>query len=331
MSIVYLSITRRFLTLLSLGFAAAGSAAAGSYPERAVTWVVPFAAGGPADNLARSVAEKVAEKLGKPIIIENVGGAGGTIGAAKVAKSPKDGYTFLLGHVGQMAAAPSLYKKLQYDPIKDFEPVFRLPDTPLILLVGSNSSINTLDQLVAAAKAKPNSINFGNAGVGSTSHLAGALFAQRAGIAVTTVSYKGAGPAMVDVISGHTDAMFDQSNTALAHVLGGRVRAIAQTGAERMPQLASVPTVAETVVPGFSVVTWYGLYAPQGTPASALAAMNTAYRKAIDEPGLRSRLTEQGVQLLQNDQYSAAALKKLTADEVVRWKSVISQAKIVAE
>ncbi|WP_336621884.1 tripartite tricarboxylate transporter substrate-binding protein [Variovorax sp. J22R115] len=323
--------TRRSFALLSLAFAAAGPTIAAPYPERAVTWVVPFAAGGPADALARNIAEKVAEKLGRPIIIDNVGGAGGTIGAAKVARAPKDGYTFLLGHVGQMAAAPSLYKKLPYDPMKDFEPVLRLPDTPLLLLVGVNSPYKTAQQLVAAAKAKPGTINFGNAGIGSTSHLVGALFAQRAGIEVTSVSYKGAAPAMVDVVSGQVDAMFDQSNTALAQVLGGRVRAIVQTGARRLPQFADVPTVAEATIPGFSAVTWYGLYAPEGTPASVRAAMYSAYRKALDEPALRSRLVAQGIQLLPDEEYSADALRKLTADESSRWKGVIGRARIVAE
>ncbi|SFP91812.1 tripartite tricarboxylate transporter substrate-binding protein [Variovorax sp. 770b2] len=325
------STTRRSLSLLLLSFAAIGPAAAAAYPERAVTWVVPFAAGGPADALARNIAEKVAEKLGQPIIIDNVGGAGGTIGAAKVARASKDGYTFLLGHVGQMAAAPSLYKKLPYDPAKDFEPVFRLPDTPLILLVAVNSPNKTVQQLVTGARAKPGTINFGNAGVGSTSHLVGALFAQRANIEVTSVSYKGAAPAMVDVLSGQVDAMFDQSNTALTQVLGGRVRAIAQTGAKRLPQFADVPTVSETVIPGFTAVTWYGLYAPAGTPASVQAAMYRAYRMAIDEPALRSRLAAQGIQLLQDDEYSADALRKLTTEERARWKDVIDQVKIVVE
>lgn len=322
---------RRCFTLVSFAFAAAGPAVAAPYPDRAVTWVVPFAAGGPADALARNIAEKVAEKLGQSIVIDNVGGAGGTIGAAKVARAPKDGYTFLLGHVGQMAAAPSLYKKLPYDPIKDFEAVFRLPDTPLILLVGVNSPSKTAQHLVATAKAKPGTINFANAGIGSTSHLVGILFAQRAGIEVTSVSYRGAAPAMVDVVSGQVDAMFDQSNTALTQVLGGRVRAIAQTGSRRMPQFADVPTLAEAVIPGFSAVTWYGLYAPAGTPAPVREAMSSAYRKAMAEPALRSRLVDQGIQLLQDEEYSADALRKLTADESSRWKGVIGQAKIAAQ
>ncbi|MCY0854946.1 MULTISPECIES: Bug family tripartite tricarboxylate transporter substrate binding protein [unclassified Cupriavidus] len=324
-------IARSSLTVLAAALALADYANAAPYPERAVTWVVPFSAGGPADVLARNIAAKVAENLGQPIVIDNTGGAGGTIGAAKVAKSKNDGYTFLLGHVGQMAAAPYLYKKLPYDPIKDFEPVFRLPYTPLILLVGVNSPFKNVEQLIAAAKAKPGSINFGNAGVGSTSHLVAALFAQQAGINITSISYKGAGPAMVDVVSGRIDAMFDQSNSSLPQVTAGRARALAQSGAKRMPQFSAVPTVSESTIPHFAAVTWYGLYAPHGTPVAALATMNTAYRKAIGDSSLRDRLSKQGVQLLQDEEYSAAALKKLNADELVRWKDVITQTRITAE
>jgi tripartite-type tricarboxylate transporter receptor subunit TctC len=207
----------------------ASVATAQTYPSRTITWVVPFAAGGPTDALARDIADKVAKPLGQQIIIDNQAGAGGTIGAGRAAKANADGYTFLVGHLGYMSAAPALYKKLTYDPVKDFEPVFRFPDTPLVLLVPKSSPYKTAAELIAYAKKNPGKLNFGNAGVGSTSHLIAALFASKAGIQVTQVPYKGAAPAMNDLIAGQVDAMFDQTNTALPQVGGGRVVALALT------------------------------------------------------------------------------------------------------
>ena len=186
--------------------------------------------------MARDIAEKVGKQIGQTVIIENAAGAGGTIGATKAARAQPDGYTFLVGHMGYMGAGPSLYKKLNYDPVKSFEAVFRFPDTPLVLLVGPSSPYKNAADLIAAAKANPGKINFGHAGVGSTSHLIAALFASKAGIEVTQVAYKGAAPAMNDLMGGQVDAMFDQSNTALPQVQSGRLKALALTSLTPMPQ-----------------------------------------------------------------------------------------------
>nr|WP_235610824.1 tripartite tricarboxylate transporter substrate-binding protein [Bordetella sp. H567] len=306
----------------------AGSAAAADYPSRPITWIVPFAAGGPTDAMARNIANRVGQTLKQTILIENVAGAGGTIGAAKAAKSTSDGYTFLVGHVGYMAAAPSLYQRLQYDPVKDFDAVFRFPDTPLVLLVGAGSPQKDVKSLVAYARANPGKLNFGNAGVGSTSHLVAAMFAAQAGIEITPIAYKGAGPAMNDLMGGQVDAMFDQTNTALPQTRGGKIRALALTSTSGMSQFPGVPTVAQSAVPGFQASTWYGLYAPKGTPRQAIDTLYAAWQQALKDSDFTGKMSEQGIQLLDPAQYAPAAFQAFTAEEVKRWTGVIEQAHI---
>ncbi|MEO0003696.1 MAG: hypothetical protein RLZZ22_1388 [Pseudomonadota bacterium] len=313
-----------------LGIALAAQLAnAQAWPARNLTWLVPFAAGGPTDAMARDIADKVSKQLGQVIIIENSAGAGGTIGAAKVAKAAPDGYTFLVGHLGYMGAGPALYKKLAYDPVKSFEAVFRFPDTPLVMLVGANSRFKSAADLIAEAKAKPGKINFSNAGVGSSSHLIAALFEAKAGINVTPVSYKGAAPALNDLMGGQVDAMFDQTNTALPQVQGGRVRAIALTSLAAMPQqFPGVASLAEKTLPGFEAATWYGLYAPAGTPRDVIQKMHQAYMKALADKPWQTKMTSMGIQLLNEAQYGPEAFAKHTASEVERWRKVVSEAKI---
>jgi tripartite-type tricarboxylate transporter receptor subunit TctC len=265
----------------ALSLAAAAPALAQNYPDKVVTWVVPFAAGGPTDGMARMIAERVAKQLGQSIIIENVPGAGGTVGATKVARTKPDGYTLLVGHVGYMAAAPSLYKKLPYDPIKDFEPVFRFPDTPMVLVVNKDSPAKDVKAFIERAKKQPDKVTLGNAGTGSTSHLVAALFASAADVKLTLVPYKGAGPALNDVMGGQIDGMFDQSNTILPQLTGGRLAAIAVTSRQRLPQLPDVPTVQEAGVKDFEAATWYGIYAPKGTPKAVIDKLAEAYGKVM--------------------------------------------------
>jgi tripartite-type tricarboxylate transporter receptor subunit TctC len=321
--------SRVLAAALILGATVGASAvAADEYPSRAITWIVPFAAGGPTDAMARNVANRVGQELKQTILIENVAGAGGTIGAAKAAKSAPDGYTFLVGHVGYMAAAPSLYERLQYDPVKDFNAVFRFPDTPLVLLVGARSPYKDVKTLVDYARANPGKLNFGNAGVGSTSHLVAAMFAGKAGIQITPIAYKGAGPAMNDLMGGQVDAMFDQTNTALPQTRGDKVRALALTSTKRMDQFPGVPTMTEGAVPGFEASTWYGLYAPKGTPPKIIETMYGAWQQALKDNAFTGKMSEQGIQLLDPAQYAPAAFQSFTAEEVKRWAEVIRQANI---
>jgi len=234
----------------------------------------------------------------------------------------------LVGNLGYMAAAPSLYRKLAYDPVKDFEPVFRFPDTPRVLLVPQASPYRTAGDLIAFAKQNPGKLNFGHAGAGSTSHLVAELFAHKAGINITLVPYKGAAPAMTDLLAGQVDAMFDQTNTALPQVRGGRIRAIALTSPQPIPQFPDVPTLADKALPGFEAATWYGLYAPKGTPRDAINKMHLAYIKAIGDKSWTQQMADQGLRLLSEKQCAPAEFGKHTAAEVDKWRTVITEAKI---
>ncbi|WP_332751080.1 tripartite tricarboxylate transporter substrate-binding protein [Hydrogenophaga sp.] len=323
-------------TIFKLGFCIAASAcsllaSAQTWPTKTITWVVPFAAGGPTDAMARSIADRVSKNVGQGIIIENVGGAGGTIGATKAARASPDGYTFLVGHLGYMAAAPSLYPKLAYDPIKDFDAVFRFPDTPMVLLVPTSSPHKSAADLIAFAQKTPGRVTFGHAGVGSTSHLVAAMFTNKAGIDVTTVPYRGAAPAMNDLIGGMVDAMFDQTNTALPQVQSGRVRAIAITSQHPIAQFPGVAALAEKTLPSFEASTWYGLYAPKGTPTDVINKLHQAYVKALTDSAWTKQMADQGVRLLSDGQYAPAEFSKHTAAEVARWRQVTTEAKITLE
>ncbi len=306
----------------------ATTANAQSWPAKPITWIVPFAAGGPTDALARHIAERVSREVGQSIIIDNSPGAGGTVGATKAARAPADGYTMLVGHMGYMGAAPALYKKLSYDPVKDFAPVFRFPDTPMVLMVRKDHPAKDVREFVEYGRKNPGKLFISNAGMGSTSHLVAALFASSAGMKVSLVPYKGAGPALIDVIGGQVDAMFDQTNTALPQITESKVRPLAVTSSARVAQLKDVPTLAETVLPGFEAATWYGIYAPKGTPQPVIDKMQQAYLKVMTDQAFTARLSAQAVQMLPAEQYTASALGKHTASEVARWKVVAAKANI---
>ncbi|RZT35556.1 tripartite tricarboxylate transporter substrate-binding protein [Cupriavidus agavae] len=309
-------------------FAAAASAHAQAWPTKPITWIVPFAAGGPTDALARNIAERVSREVGQSIIIDNSPGAGGTVGAAKAARAQADGYTMLVAHMGYMGAAPALYKKLPYDPVKDFAPVFRFPDTPMVLMVRKDHPAKDVKALVEYGKQNPGKLFISNAGMGSTSHLIAAMFASAAGIKVSLVPYKGAGPALIDVIGAQVDGMFDQTNTALPQITEAKVRALAVTSATRVGQLKDVPTLAETLVPGFEAATWYGIYAPKGTPQPVIDKVQAAYLKVMNDKAFTDRLSAQAIQMLPADKYTASALGKHTEAEVARWKVLAAKANI---
>lgn len=307
------------------------SIAQGDYPNRPITWVVPFAAGGPTDALARSIADVTSRQIGQSIIIDNVPGAGGTIGATKVARATPDGYTFLVGHMGYMGAAPALYKKLSYDPVADFEATFRFPDTPLVLMVRNNHPAKNVKELYDYAKKNPDQVFLGNAGLGSSSHLIAALVANSAGVDVKHVPYKGAGPALIDVVGGQIDGMYDQTNTAFPQITEKRVRALAVTSKNRLPQLKDVPTLNETILPGFEASTWYGIYAPKGTPKPIVDKMQNAFLKAMKDKAYTDKLQSQAIQLLPEQQYLGSSLAKHTEAEVARWKAVAAKSNIAMD
>ncbi len=324
---LFLSAAAHGAAVLAMLTASVG-AHAQAWPTKTLTWIVPFAAGGPTDAMARDIADKVGKQIGQTIVIDNTAGAGGTIGAGKAAKAQPDGYTFLVGHMGYMGAGPALYKKLTYDPVKDFDAVFRFPDTPLVLLVPKSSPHKSAADLIAFAKKNPGKINFGNAGAGSTSHLIAALFENKAGIDTVSVPYKGAAPAMNDLIAGQVDAMFDQTNTALPQVQGGRVVAIGLTSSEPIAQFPNVAPLGAKTLPGFEAATWYGLYAPKGTPKEVIAKLHQAYLKALSDKAWTQKMSDLGIHLLPEAQYAPEALAKHTAAEVAVWRKVAADAKI---
>jgi tripartite-type tricarboxylate transporter receptor subunit TctC len=318
------------LAALAAAFAGILSTASwADYPERPIVLVVPFAAGGATDVLGRAFADRMARDSPQPFVVENVAGAGGTVGATKVAKAKADGYTYLVGHVGYMAAATGLYKELAYDPVRDFEAVARFPDTPLVLICGrANPDVADIRALMAYARANPGKVTLANAGVGSAGHLVAALFATALKADVVHVAYKGNAPALTDIIGGRVDCMFDQSNTALPQVRGERVVALATTSKERLPQMPSVPTLSESGLPGFEAATWYGIYAPKGTDRAQLQWVLGQFNAAMADTVFVSKLVEQGYVLLKPEERGPEALASFTRSEVEKWKKVIAAAGI---
>src|SRR5213075_859540 len=247
-------------------FFASLDVAAQAYPSKPIRFVVPYPAGGPLDTVARLLGQKVSESLKQPVVVDNKPGAGGNIGADAVAKSAPDGYTILMGAVATHAINPTLYANIPYDPIKDFQPVTQLASTPNVLIVNNSVPASNVREFIAYAKANPGKLNFGSGSTGSAGHLAGELFKAMAGVEMTHVPYKGAAPAMQDLIGGQIDLMFDNLASALGQVRAGKVRALAVTTAQRTALAPELPTIAESGLPGFDISTWFGVFVPAGTP-----------------------------------------------------------------
>jgi len=305
--------------------------AAANWPTKPVTWIVPFAAGGSTDTLAREIASHVSDQLGQSIVINNVSGAGGTVGSARAKQARPDGYTFLVGHMGFMGAAPSLYHTLAYDPVADFDAVLRFPDTPMVLVVRHDAPWQTIADFVADARAHPGKINLANAGVGSAAHLVGTLFTTRAQLDVQHIAYKSVGASMADLVSGRVDAIFDQTNTALPMITSGRTRALVLTTPAPMPQFPGVATLGETLLPGFEAATWYGIYAPKGTPPAIIETLHAAYSRALADKNWTDAMSATGIRVLPADQRTPAALAAHTQAEVQRWAAVLGQAGVAKQ
>ena len=293
----------------SLAFIAlsAPQAHAQAYPSKTIRFVVPYPAGGPLDTVARLLGAKVGESVGQPVVVENKPGAGGNIGADIVAKSPADGYTILMGAVATHAINPSLYKSIPYDPIRDFAPVTQVASTPNVLVVNPGVPAKDVKELIAYAKANPGKLSFGSGSIGSAGHLAGELFKATAGVDMVHVPYKGAAPAMQDLIGGRIQLMFDNLASSLGQVKAGKVRALAVTTAKRSPLAPDLPTIAETGVPGFDISTWFGIFAPAGTPKPALDRLHAEFAKALAAADVRDRMTSMGAEPVGNtpDEFAA--------------------------
>lgn len=314
------------LTLLASAF----GASAQNYPNKPITMVVPFAAGGPTDTVARLVAQSMGNSLKQTIIVENVGGAGGTIGAARVAKSPNDGYTLFLHHIG-MSTAPSLYRKLSYNAVDDFEPIGLITDVPMTFIARANFPAKDFKELLSYVKSHKANVTYANAGVGSASHLCGMLFMTAIDTELTTVPYKGTGPAMNDILGGQVDFMCDQTTNTTSQIKSGKVKAYAVTTKTRVPSLPNLPTMNEAGLPGFEVAVWHGLYAPKGTPKPVIDALSTALKAALKDPSVIQRFADLGTEPVAADKATPEALRAHLKAEIAKWAPIIKKAGVYAD
>jgi tripartite-type tricarboxylate transporter receptor subunit TctC len=300
--------------------ATAASAFAADYPTKPIRLVVPFAAAGTTDFLARAIAQKLGQNLGTTVIVDNRPGAGGNIGSDIVAKSDPDGYTLLLGTVGTHAINASLYKKMPYDTVKDFAPITLVASVPNIVVVNPSVPAKSIKELLALAKSKPGQLSFASSGNGSSIHLSGELFKSMAGVDMLHVPYKGSGPAVADLVGGQVNLMFDNMPSSLPHVKSGRLRAIAVTSAKRSPAAPDLPTIAESGVPGYEAVAWFGVLAPAGTPPAIVKKLNAEIIKVLKSPDVAERLSSQGAEPVSNTPEQFSAYIK---SEMAKWAKVI--------
>ena len=307
---------------------ASGAAFAQAYPGKPIRIVVPFAAGGTSDILARAIGPKLTEAWGQPVVIENKTGANGNVGAEFVVRSAPDGYTMLLSDVGALAISPSVYPGLPFDPIKDFAPVIMVSYSPHVLAVHPSVPANSIKELIAFAKANPGKLNFANSGTGGAPHLAGVDFAQRAGIKWAYIPYKGGSAAVTDVVAGVSNVLFNGMLATYPSVKGGRLRGLAVTSVERVPSAPDLPTVAESGMPGFVTGSYQGLLAAAGTPREVIAKLNTELTRILNTQEMKDMLAKQGTEVRAG---APEALGTFIASEKARWATVVKEAGIKAD
>ena len=317
----------RSLALLLLLSLPCGPTFAQDYPSRPITMIVPFSAGGPGDVIARILGTAMSATLKQSFVIENVVGAGGTLGTNRVAKASADGYTLLLMHVGQ-ATAPALYAKLPFDPVGDFSMIGLVTDVPMILVTRPNFPARDLKELVARIRSDGDKMTFGSVGLGSASQLCGLMFMSTTDTKLTPVYYKGGGPALNDVIAGHIDVYCDPATGPTPHIQSGTIKGYAITSKKRISTLPDVPTAAEAGFPAFDVTTWYGLYAPRGTPKPVITALVAALQTALKHPALVSRFAELSMVPVEQDRANPAALEAFLKAEIEKWGRIIKAAGI---
>lgn len=305
-------------------------AQAQTFPSKVITLVVPFAAGGPTDTVARVVGQAMGADLKQQVIIENVGGAGGTVAAARVARSAPDGYTLFIHHIGH-STAPALYRKLPYNAIDDFEPIGLVTDVPMTLVARKDFPAKDLKELIAYVKAHKDKVTLANAGLGAASHLCGTLFMSAIQTDLTTVPFKGTGPAMNDLLGGQVDFMCDQTTNTTGQIKGGKIKAYGVTSMTRVPSLPDVPTMHEAGLPSFEVVVWHGLYAPKGTPKPVIERINTALKLALKDANVRQRFAELGTEPVADNRATPEALRAHLKAEIDKWGPIIKKAGAYAD
>jgi tripartite-type tricarboxylate transporter receptor subunit TctC len=304
-----------------------GVAVADHYPSRPITILVPFSAGGPSDAMARILAERMKTTLGETLLIENVTGAGGSIGVARAVRAPPDGYTVSFGHLGTHVANGAIYK-LGYDLVADLEPVVLLPSNPMIIVSKNAIPAKSLQELLAWIKARPAPVTAGTAGAGSGSHIAGLYFENAAGITMQFVPYRGTAPAMNDLVAGQIDLMIDQTSNSISQVRAGTIRAYAITADKRIESAPEIPTTDEAGLPGFHMTLWSGLWVPKDTPKDIVAKLNAAAIDAMNDPVVRKQLENLGLQMPPGDQRSPEALGAWQKAEIAKWWPMIKAANV---
>jgi tripartite-type tricarboxylate transporter receptor subunit TctC len=319
---------RRVAAALFVAFAFSGAAAAQGWPEKPVRFIVGFTPGGPSDVIARALGQKLADLWGQQVVIENRPGAGGNIAAEIAAKSAPDGYTWLLGNNSVLATNQSLYKRLAYDPVRDFAPVVLVAVQPNILVVNPDVPATSVKELIALAKAKPGQLNYASSGSGAAAHLAGELFKTMTGVEMLHVPYKGAQPALTDVVAGRAQLMFATSASAIPYIKAGRLRALAVTTTKRSATVPELPTLSEAGVPGFEAITWHGVVVPSATPAPLIERINREIVGVLQMPDLRERFESLGAEI-------AAGTPRDFADYIARetpkWAKVVKDSGARAE
>lgn len=306
----------------------ASAVAAADYPDRPIRLIAPFAAGGPSDIMARLVSQKLNESMGQPIVVDNRAGAGGAVGCEIAAKAAPDGYTLLLGSSGNLSVNPSLYKKLPYDPVKDFQPITQLEAGPQVLVVHPAVAAKSVQELIALAKARPHALNFASGGTGTGNHLASELFKATAGIDIVHVPYKGTGQALTDLVGGQVQMMMSSLLPAIPQIKAGRLRGLAVTSVKRTPVLPELPTIAESGMPGFETTSWHGILVPAKTPKAIATRLHDELVKMLGQPDVRARLASEGIDAIGNTPQEFAAYIR---SETVKYAKVIKQAGITAE
>ena len=310
--------------LMSIG----GPAAAQNFPSRPVTIIVPFSAGGPSDAMARILADRMKTPLGETVLVENVTGAGGSVGVGRALRSPPDGYTISFGHLGTHVANGAVYNKLGYDLVADLEPVVLLPSNPMIIVSKKEVPATSLKEFLAWLKAQSSPPTAGTAGAGSGSHIAGLYLESAAGVKLQYVPYRGTGPAMNDLVAGQIDLIVDQTSNSLPQVRAGNIRAYAVTDSKRVDSAPDVPTVDEAGLPGFHTTLWSGLWVPKGTPKDVVAKLNAAAVEALNDPAVRKQFENLGLQMPAKDKLTPDALGAWQKAEIAKWWPMIKAANV---
>ena len=321
---------KKFVALIGFLLISAAQSNAQNYPTKVITIVVPFAAGGPTDTVARLIAAPMSKTLKQQLIVENVGGAGGTIAANRVAKASPDGYTLLLHHIGH-STSPALYRKLPYDPVKDFEPIGLINEVPMTLVAKKDFPPKDLKELISYVKANKDKVNLANAGVGAASHLCGMLFMSAIETDLTTVPYNGTAPAMNDLLGGQVDLMCDQTTNTTSQIKAEKIKVYGVTTRKRLASLPKVPTREEAGLKGFEVTVWHALYAPKSTPKPVIEKLTAALQDALKDSNVKQRFGELGTEPVSSDRATPQALQNHLKAEIDKWTPIIKKAGVYAD